>query len=187
MQSPILETVRLTIRLATSKDALAIASYFSTNLEHLRSSSPIFPEGILTKEHWLEKIEQNIADYNSDKAVRFFLFSKTGADVIGTVNFSQIFRGGFQACYLGYGLDQDLQGQGYMHEALKETINFIFGPMNLHRIMANHAPSNTRSANVLKRLGFQVEGLAKDYLMLNDKWEDHVLTSLTNTGWAQIQ
>jgi ribosomal-protein-alanine N-acetyltransferase len=49
--------------------------------------------------------------------------------------------------------------------------------------MANYMPRNQRSANVLKRLGFVVEGYARNYLLINNHWEDHILTSLTNPNW----
>jgi ribosomal-protein-alanine N-acetyltransferase len=49
--------------------------------------------------------------------------------------------------------------------------------------MANYMPHNRRSGNVLKRLGFVVEGYARDYLMINGKWEDHIFTSLINPHW----
>ena len=49
--------------------------------------------------------------------------------------------------------------------------------------MANYMPDNLRSAALLKRLGFEVEGLAKNYLYINGQWRDHVLTSLTNADW----
>ena len=39
-----------------------------------------------------------------------------------------------------------------MTEALNLAINFAFGELNLHRIMANHSPTNIRSANLLRRL-----------------------------------
>ena len=41
-------------------------------------------------------------------------------------------------------------------------------------------PRNKRSERVLKRLGFAREGLAKSYLKIAGRWEDHVLTSLVN-------
>jgi ribosomal-protein-alanine N-acetyltransferase len=41
-------------------------------------------------------------------------------------------------------------------------------------------PSNERSAAVLKRCGFKVEGHATAYLLINGRWEDHVLTAITN-------
>lgn len=46
--------------------------------------------------------------------------------------------------------------------------------------MANYMPANRRSAAVLDRLGFAIEGKAKAYLYLGGQWRDHVLTSLTN-------
>jgi ribosomal-protein-alanine N-acetyltransferase len=50
--------------------------------------------------------------------------------------------------------------------------------------MANYLPQNERSARVLKGLGFVVEGYAKDYLYIDGRWQDHVLTALTNERWA---
>jgi ribosomal-protein-alanine N-acetyltransferase len=48
--------------------------------------------------------------------------------------------------------------------------------------MANYIPTNERSGLLLKRLGFAVEGYARDYLLINGQWRDHVLTALTNQG-----
>ena len=75
------------------------------------------------------------------------------------------------------------QGKGYMTEGLKSAIDYVFQELNLHRVMANYMPHNQRSGNVLKRLGFVVEGYARDYLLINGKWQDHILTSLTNPHW----
>jgi hypothetical protein len=55
--------------------------------------------------------------------------------------------------------------------------------LKLHRIMANYMPSNHRSAAVLRRCGFSVEGLARDYLRIHGEWHDHVLTSRINPQW----
>lgn len=49
--------------------------------------------------------------------------------------------------------------------------------------MAAYLPHNQRSAKLLKRLGFVVEGYACDYLTIDGQWEDHILTSLTNCNW----
>jgi len=50
--------------------------------------------------------------------------------------------------------------------------------LQLHRIMANYVPTNDKSARLLRRLGFSVEGYAPDYLFLDGVWKDHILTSL---------
>ena len=43
--------------------------------------------------------------------------------------------------------------------------------------MANYMPHNSRSAALLFRLGFEKEGVARSYLKIAGKWQDHVLTS----------
>ncbi len=50
---------------------------------------------------------------------------------------------------------------------------------------ANHPPENERSAKVLARLGLTKEGLAREYLFLNEKWHDHVLNALINPSWQK--
>ena len=90
---------------------------------------------------------------------------------------SNIVRGPFQAAHLGFSCDGAAEGQGLMHEHLDALVAHAFGPMGLHRVMANHLPSNDRSAALLDRLGFEVEGRARDYLKIAGRWQDHVLRS----------
>ena len=84
---------------------------------------------------------------------------------------------------MGYNLAEAQQGKGYMTEAVRVAIKYVFEELNLHRVMANYMPHNQRSGNLLKRLGFVVEGYAKEYLLINGRWEDHIQTSLINYNW----
>jgi ribosomal-protein-alanine N-acetyltransferase len=106
--------------------------------------------------------------------------------IIGFCHFTQIFLGPFQACYLGYKIDYEYEGKGLMFEALEASIRYVFEDLKLHRIMANYMPINLRSANLLNRLGFKIEGFAKNYLLINNKWEDHVLTALSKEEWLKF-
>lgn len=110
-----------------------------------------------------------------ETAVRFRL--RRDGEVIGTANLTQIFRGPFRACYLGYGLEEAHRGQGYITEALREIVRYAFEELGLHRVMANYEPHNEASARVLERLGFVKEGVAEDYLFIDGAWRTHVLTS----------
>jgi ribosomal-protein-alanine N-acetyltransferase len=65
-----------------------------------------------------------------------------------------------------------------MTEALRAVCAHAFTQMGLHRIQANHLPENLRSAAVLQRLGFEVEGYARSFLLIDGRWRDHVLTAL---------
>ncbi len=70
-----------------------------------------------------------------------------------------------------------------MRKALQLAIPYMFEVQNMHRIAASYMPRNVRSEAVLQSMGFEREGFAKNYLLINDKWEDHVLTSLINPSW----
>ena len=70
------------------------------------------------------------------------------------------------------------QGSGLMFEALSAALPFALEHLGLHRIMANYQPHNERSGKLLRRLGFAVEGYARDYLYIDGEWRDHVLTAI---------
>lgn len=56
--------------------------------------------------------------------------------------------------------------------------------MHLHRLQANVRPENRRSAALLQRLGFEEEGLAREYLYIDGAWRDHRMFALRNAGFA---
>lgn len=117
------------------------------------------------------------------RSVNYVIIDSTNDKVIGVINFSHIMPMPFSACYLGYALDKDYQGRGIMGRSLRACIDGLFDEQNLHRIMANYLPDNHKSAKVLERLGFVKEGYAKAYLYINGKWQDHIMTALTNPNW----
>ena len=49
--------------------------------------------------------------------------------------------------------------------------------------MAAYIPDNISSEKVLLKQGFVQEGTAKDYLLINGKWQTHHLMSFTNPHW----
>ena len=103
--------------------------------------------------------------------------------VVAMASLTGVMRGPLQSCYLGYRMGSRHQGRGLMREACEAVIAHAFGPMQLRRVQANYVPVNERSANLLRRLGFVVEGYARDYLYIDGRFRDHVLTSKTNPDW----
>jgi ribosomal-protein-alanine N-acetyltransferase len=173
---------RFVLRTATVRDVPAIVRYYRANRAFHGPTSPARPAAFFTEAYWRRQVRRHAADLRADRALRFFIFDGDGA-VLGSVNFNNFVRGAFQACHLGYALDRRAQGRGIMTEALRLAIAHVFGPMRFHRVMANHLPTNRRSARVLARLGFRVEGRAREYLLIRGRWRDHVLTSLVNPRW----
>jgi ribosomal-protein-alanine N-acetyltransferase len=181
---PIIETERLLLTLPSSEAAPRMLVHLEENREHLARWTPPAPAGYYTEDYWRESFTKARDDFEHDKSMRLVLFSREDPDgpVLGVCNFSNFVRGPFHACYLGYHLDHRAEGRGLMREALAAAINYAFETLRLHRIMANYLPVNERSSSLLRRLGFVVEGYARDYLLIEDGWKDHILTSLTNSN-----
>lgn len=158
--------------------AASIRDYFEKNKKRFENTMPKFELEFYTDAYWERQQNLYVEERLSDRAVRFCLAK--GETMIGHMNFTHIVRGGFQACFLGYGIDEDYQGKNIMFDGLSQAIDFMFEEKKLHRIMANFVPENKRSEALLMRLGFQKEGFAKSYLRLNGRWQDHVMTSLIN-------
>lgn len=187
---PELDTGRLKVRLARPGMEVPLARFLCENYAgHLDRWSPPPVQGFFTATFWRERLDIALEELQADRAVRFVLQSlATGeggdvpvdAPIIGTCNYTNIVRGAFHACHLGYQIGRESQGQGLMAEALRAANAFMFDVMRMHRLMANFRPENTRSRALLRRLGFAEEGLARDYLFIDGAWRDHVLTSLVN-------
>jgi ribosomal-protein-alanine N-acetyltransferase len=179
-----LRTERLLLRLPEPSLGPALSDYYLRNAQHFAPYCPRRPAGFHGVEAWRERAHALRQASLSGQALHLLLFRPGSPDeVIGDVNFTNIVRGVFQAAYLGYQLDCPHVGQGLMFEALSASVAHVFRHMSLHRLMANYVPSNERSGRLLRRLGFSVEGYARDYLLLDGVWKDHLLTSLLNADF----
>jgi [ribosomal protein S5]-alanine N-acetyltransferase len=179
-----LQTERLIVRLAERGDCGAIIDFYGSNREHLQPYGPLWPEDFLTKAFWHKQTDRHLEEFYTDQSARLFIFPvREPKVVIGNVSLGAIVRGAAQFCYLGYSIAKENEGQGLASEAAKSVIDYGFTSLNLHRIMANYIPTNERSGRLLTRLGFTIEGYARNYLNLNGQWCDHVMTSITNPNW----
>jgi ribosomal-protein-alanine N-acetyltransferase len=177
----LIDTERLTVRLPEVADVPEIIRYYGDNRDHLQPFSPTFAPDFLDDAMWQEQVRIRTREHAAGESLRTFLFAREAPDrIVGNLNLTQVHRGALQSCVLGYNLARDEQGKGYMTEAVKGAVAFAFGTWRLHRVTANHMPRNERSGAVLRRSGFRVEGLAPAYLLINGKWEDHVLTAIVN-------
>jgi [ribosomal protein S5]-alanine N-acetyltransferase len=177
-EPPLLTGPRVIVRLGAASDVGALLPFYrDNNTFWSRTQNPVRPE-LMREDSLLATLLIRRADYEADRACHTFTFDRETGAPIAFANLSEFVRGYFQACYLGYAVDARYEGRGYMQEALTLLLSFAFGPLELHRVMANHAPDNERSAAVLGRLGFRREGYAPRYLRVNGAWQDHVLTAL---------
>lgn len=151
-----LESTRTILRLANEADVPAIVRYYTENQAHLAAFEPKRDPDFYTENYWLREVQAGALAFQTDRALKLFLFIKKNPKAIaGSINFANFIRGVFQSCTLGYSIAAAQQGQGYMSEALRVAIAYVFNELNMHRIIAAYLPYNQRSG-ILKRLGFVV-------------------------------
>jgi [ribosomal protein S5]-alanine N-acetyltransferase len=178
----LLTTSRLHLALLPPDAAARVLTYHEANRNHLGPVSPPRPDNFFTVTWWRSRLAQDAEDWRRGLALRLFLLPReappSSAPVIGSVSITDLRYGPLQSGELGFGLDHRYQGQGLMTEAVRTLCDYAFDALGLHRIQANHLPENHRSASVLRRTGFTVEGLARELVLIDGHWRDHVLTAL---------
>jgi [ribosomal protein S5]-alanine N-acetyltransferase len=101
----------------------------------------------------------------------------------GEVNINNVTRGALQSASVGYWIDRDLAGNGYIAEAVVVTARFAFEQLQLHRLEICIVPRNTNSRRVVEKLELRCEGLAERYLEIDGVWEDHLRFAITAEEW----
>lgn len=178
----VLQTARTRIRLPEPSDAAKLLRFRVENRAHLAPWEPSRDDDYYTLEHCAQTIADGREAARLDRGYPFAVFSPDEEDILASFTLSNVVRGPFQACLLGYGVGAGQQGRGLMREALEAGLAWAFGELDLHRVMANYLPRNERSARLLERLGFEREGYARAYLRIAGQWEDHVLTAKIRPG-----
>lgn len=180
MSLPVIQTARTRLTVLTPERADLMLDFYLRNRTHLQAWEPARDESFYTLDHWRLRLRDGYSQFFDGSALQLVALDSKGERVLATCNFTHIVMGMFKACHLGYAVDKAHEGQGLMQEVVAAAIEHLFRELGLHRIMASYMPANERSGALLARLGFEREGYARDYLMINGRWEDHVLTALIN-------
>lgn len=175
------ETKRLVLKTLDGTFAEQVLYYFLRNKSFLKKWEPSKGRGYYTLDFQKGILDKEWEDIQDEKMLRLWIFKKEEKDrVIGCISFTNIVKGPFLSCYMGYRLDKDEVNKGYITEAIKKGIDIIFKEYKLHRIEANIMPKNKASIRVVEKFGFHNEGMALKYLKINKKWEDHIHMVLLN-------
>lgn len=176
-----LQTQDLVLKPSNIRFAGALHAYYEKNKAFLESFEPKRDAAFYTLERQEALLRKEMADIVKKTGIRFYIFPNEDPQaIIGSVALSNIVWGSFLSCFLGYKLDEEHRGRGYMPQAVQAVTGFAFQTMRLHRIESNIMPRNTASRRVLEKCGFQEEGISPKYLKINGVWEDHVHMVLLN-------
>jgi len=166
------------VKLVTVDDAVQLSKFYNENGEHLRAWEPRRESGYHSLEAWEERLREWCSKQEGNDSAHFVLSTTNDVEIIAVCSLTNIVKGPFMACHMGYAVARKHEGKGFMKLLCQEVVDYAFAELSLNRVMANYMPSNHRSARLLESLGFTKEGVARRYLKINGCWEDHILTSL---------
>ena len=157
-QHPTLETERLRLRPITTRDAEDAFAYAS---DPETTKYMIFPthESIADTMAWLETVP---GAFERKERLSFAITLKSSGKFIGSCSIQEISLD-HHSVMIGYILNRNYWGSGYMTEAVGELIRFAFEEMGMHRVAATCDLENVRSARVMERCGMALEGVLRDY------------------------
>ena len=171
---------RISIRFLEDEDLPAVLHLRVKNKELFQSYSIKRSAKYYTEEGQLENIRRSREEAEQEKGCTCGVFLNETQELIGIVGLSHMDMHMMRCCMIGYNMDEDYHGHGYMTEAVQLMIEYAFRVLKLHRIEAGAMPHNLGSIRVLEKAGFEREGIARKNVRINDKWEDHVMLAILN-------
>ncbi|MEV0715806.1 GNAT family protein [Asanoa sp. NPDC050611] len=166
------------IRRIEASDAAALAAVYVANKEFLAPFEPPRAETFYTPAGQLTRIEEANADPQLYRCV-----IEADGELVGMISLSVIERGPAESAHLGYWVARSVNGRGIASKATALMVQTAFGEFGLHRLQAGTLLDNAGSQKVLARNGFERIGVARDFLRINGRWQDHILFQLVNDEW----
>jgi len=152
-------------------------SFFHTislNRNHLRKWTS-WVDQIKNKDDAMQLIEESIIQTNAHKSLIMGIFRQ--GQILGCIEM-QDWDHQLRKANLGYWLAEDAEGKGLMFAAGQVFLHYLFEQLKLNKVELVHLIDNKRSAALATRLGFRVEGILRDNIMVNGAFKDLVSRGL---------
>ena len=94
-------------------------------------------------------------------------------------------RGDARQAEIGFTLSRAYQGQGYATEAVSRLLDYAFGEMGLHRVVAITDQRNEPSFGLLERLGMRREGSFVRNAWFKGEWASEYLYAVLGEEWLK--
>jgi len=173
-REPEVKGINISLSVLTPSDAEDVLKYYLKNREYLSPFEPDRDDNFYTLPVQRRNLIEGYKQFVNGDSVNFGIYNR-GNRFIGKIQISNIIMGVFKSAFVGYSIDEEEQGKGYMREALNLVSQYAFDEMGLHRLEASTLIDNIKSQKVLKACGFNELGISENYLFINGKWRDHII------------
>ncbi len=85
---------------------------------------------------------------------------------------------------IGYTMEPQYQGQGFATEAVRRLLDYFFGTLKKHRVIATLDVLNKPSIRVVEKLGMRREGHFIENALFKNRWCDEYLYAILRREWA---
>jgi len=85
----------------------------------------------------------------------------------------------------GYSIAEPYWGRGFVAEAARAVIQFVFTEYAVERLQARVFVGNDASDRVLEKLGFTREGVLRSLVLRRGRWWDIAMWSLLRSEWEE--
>lgn len=168
-----LDTDNLRLAVLRKSEAARVTEYLQNNRDFHKQFSQTHTDDYFSVSTQKKYLAYDCNSFLEGSLVPLWITLKDDNKIIGRVSFFNFAYGGMMSCACGYHLDKDHTGKGYMTEALKSAMAFVFDEYKMHRIEAFIVPENEPSLNLVKRVGFHYEGKRNSYMHINGRYRDH--------------
>jgi ribosomal-protein-alanine N-acetyltransferase len=151
-------------------------------LDGVRRSRALY-RNFLTPPRTRAEFEKFVKANERETRDSHFVVLHDSAELVGIINIENISHGLFKSATLGYfGIEPHVR-RGLMRAGLILVIRRAFGALGLHRLEANIQPANARSIELVRSLGFSLEGYSPRFLKICGRWRDHERWALLKEDW----
>ena len=168
----------LTIQLWSPMDVDELGDYWARNRDHLEPTQPNRDDAFWTVEGQRHRVERASNDVAVGRMYPFLV--REHGRLVAEVTLSDVARGAFQSCHLGYSVDGSRLRRGIASWAVTAIVDVAFHDLGLHRLQAATMTDNVASQGVLQHCAFERIGVARGYLAIAGEWADHVLWQRIN-------
>ena len=172
---PVLETVRLLLRPYSYHDAPGLFALF-TDEQVIKAFGYRMEPTLNAARQIIDRWKQ---EFDDKTGIRWAIIEKSSGNMVGNIGMKDI-RAYHQCGAIGYAVLPGHWRKGIATEAMDMVLEYVFGTMDLHRIEAVTFLYNEASQALLRKLGFDLEGLLKSYYKFDGSFHDSYLFARIN-------
>ncbi len=175
------------LRHPKAADYQAWAALRAESHDFLKPWEPTWNPDHLTEKAYLTRLKRFKKRVSADEAYPFHVFRATDNRLVGACNLTNVQRSVAQCANIGYWVGERYARQGFARASVRAACKFAFEGLALHRVEAAVRSENAPSKALLEALGFQFEGIGRQYLKIDGAWRNHDLYARLRSDREQRQ